>query len=86
MYKLVNEPPCVFSGDHMFVCGNGEQLHGRGGRGTEYECPHPHVGQMFEGSPEVMLSSLDKVKLLPKNTLVFPGRCGCGTMLGMQLR
>lgn len=27
MYKLVNEPPCVFSGDHVFVCGNGEQLH-----------------------------------------------------------
>lgn len=24
MYKLVQEPPCVFSGDHLFICGNGK--------------------------------------------------------------
>ena len=32
-----------------------------------------HPGQMFEGTPEVMLGSIKKMMLLPKNTLVFPG-------------
>jgi hypothetical protein len=31
------------------------------------------AGQMFEGTPEVMLSSIKKAMLLPKNTLMFPG-------------
>lgn len=25
LYKLLNEPPCVFTGDHIFICGNGKE-------------------------------------------------------------
>ena len=77
MYKLINEPPCVFSGDHIFVCGNGNYaLHVPEARPKPTH-PSLNAGQMFEGTPEVMLSSIKKMMLLPKNTLVFPGMHAC---------
>ena len=45
---------------------------GEGGEGERSNCILT-AGQMFEGPPQVMLSSLKKVTALPHNTLVFPG-------------
>ena len=32
-----------------------------------------YIGQMFEGDAEMMLKSIDLVKTLPGNSLIFPG-------------
>ena len=69
VYMLRSEPPCAFSGDHIFVCGNGEEQLLSYAESTDIPTP----GQMFEGTPATMLSSIKKMTLLPKNTLIFPG-------------
>ncbi|XP_003383354.2 PREDICTED: hydroxyacylglutathione hydrolase cytoplasmic-like [Amphimedon queenslandica] len=45
-------PPCLFSGDHLFIGG---------------------CGKIFEDNPEVMFQSLQAIKELPSDTLIFPG-------------
>ncbi|XP_064404294.1 probable hydrolase PNKD [Halichondria panicea] len=52
VYVLQSEPPCVFTGDLIFVAGN---------------------GQMFEGTPQTMLASINRIQQLPSNSLLFPG-------------
>ncbi|NXV16460.1 PNKD hydrolase, partial [Cepphus grylle] len=45
-------PPCLFSGDLLFLAG---------------------CGELFEGSPEIMLASLDVAVGLGEDTLLWPG-------------
>ncbi|KAM6307212.1 putative thioesterase PNKD [Aegotheles albertisi] len=45
-------PPCLFSGDLLFLAG---------------------CGELFEGSPETMLASLDMAMSLSEDTLLWPG-------------
>ena len=33
-----------------------------------------YLGKIFEGNPEVMLESLQAIKELPSDTLIFPGK------------
>ncbi|NWX22941.1 PNKD hydrolase, partial [Aegotheles bennettii] len=47
-------PPCLFSGDLLFLAG---------------------CGELFEGSPETMLTSLDVAVSLSEDTLLWPGEC-----------
>lgn len=61
---------CLFSGDHLFV----------GGCGRFMLCllviylDFLYLGKIFEGNPEVMLESLQAIKELPSDTLIFPGK------------
>ena len=80
---LRSDPPCLFTGDLIFVCGNGTvtlNLNFPNIFVTPYPLPPPNthtqtqtVGKMFEGSPDVMLTSIKRIMDLPSNCLLYPG-------------
>lgn len=85
-------PPCLFSGDLLFLSGCGESgpsdprepvgAHSRVGgapgvQGT-LKTMTPLAGRIFEGTPETMLASLDTAAALGEDTLLWPGESGGG--------
>ena len=80
-------PPCLFTGDHLFVGGCGK-LHPSNSAFWAYVrfhqllfsftlctcvCAHTRTGQIFEGTSAVMAQSLNRLLEADRTSLVFPG-------------
>lgn len=81
VYLLRCDPPCLFSGDHIFVGGLGQcgGVPGDGGSGDHgfgavvMTGSLVLLGRLFEGNADTMLQSINAIKAMDERTLMFPG-------------